>query len=76
MTIHLYNAAKYFSKIMPILIVLSFKGNGKKYKQHDVAFILYCIFNIIATIYCSIWDYYMDWGLFRSKKPENYFLRD
>ena len=74
MPIHLYNAAKYFSKIIPSIIVVIKSQNAKK-KGED-GFILYCIFNIIATIYCTIWDYYMDWGLLRSRKSENFMLRD
>lgn len=37
---------------------------------------MYVIFNLIATLYCGIWDYYMDWGLWRSKKKGHYGLRD
>ena len=38
--------------------------------------IYYLISNTIATIWCSVWDYYMDWGLFRSFKKERFMLRD
>ena len=38
-------------------------------------FYYYLVFNTIATVYCMVWDYYMDWGLFRSKKSGKYGLR-
>ena len=39
-------------------------------------FAVYVTFNTIATLYCLIWDVRMDWGLFRSKDPATYLLRD
>lgn len=33
------------------------------------------MFQIIATVYCAAWDYYMDWGLLRSDEPGKYGLR-
>jgi hypothetical protein len=38
-------------------------------------FWLFCVFNTIATLYCTGWDYYMDWGLIRSTEPGKYGLR-
>lgn len=37
---------------------------------------MYCGFTVFATLYCAIWDYYMDWGLFRSRAKGTYGLRD
>lgn len=31
---------------------------------------------MIATLYCSFWDYYYDWGLCRSRKAGSYLLRE
>jgi hypothetical protein len=31
---------------------------------------------VLATFYCLGWDYYMDWGLLRSRKQGHYLLRD
>ena len=31
---------------------------------------------LFATLFSMVWDFYMDWGLFRSKKPGKYLLRD
>ena len=39
-------------------------------------FALYIVFNLIATFYCSFWDYYYDWGLCRSRKSGSYALRE
>lgn len=39
-------------------------------------FTLYIIFNMIATLYCSFWDYYYDWGLCRSRKKGSFLLRE
>ena len=59
---HLWNAGKYFSKlVVPAVTLFSAKQIGGD------GFVFYIIFNMIATIYCLIWDYYMDWGLFRAK---------
>jgi len=74
MKINLYNAAKYFSKIVPPIIAIIFSKQNPKKVGNNVGFILFFISNVIATVYCTIWDYYMDWGLFRSKKI--FMLRD
>lgn len=36
---------------------------------------LWCFFNVFSTLYSCCWDFYMDWGLFRSKEPSTYGLR-
>ena len=64
--VHQVNAGKYFSKLLPPLLAAL---RGPEY------FGLYIVFLAIATLYCLVWDYYMDWGLFRSKEPDTYGLR-
>jgi len=71
---HLRNAGKYFSKLIPPFITWQF-GHTAVLIGH-YGFTYYIIFNLIATIYCMTWDYIMDWGLFRSKQPGKYGLRD
>ena len=61
---HTYNAGKYTSKLIPPFIAL-FYANCKK--VDGTGFFLYLVFQTFATVYCLVWDYYMDWGLFRSK---------
>ena len=77
--VNIYNAGKYLSKIIPTIIVIYYQSidassNVKKFQTKG--FYYYAISNIIATIWCTIWDFYMDWGLFRAKKKENFILRD
>ena len=67
------NAGKYFSKLVPPFILL-FYVNGKNVNAEG--FYVWLTFQMIATLYCLVWDYYMDWGLFRSSKPGKYMLRD
>lgn len=59
-----FNAMKYMSKIIPPVLAIWFE---KSVGGHG--FTVYFIFNLIATLYCMVWDFYMDWGLFRSKNP-------
>ena len=70
---HLINAGKYFSKLVVPAVTIFF---SKKVKVGDDGFAFYLFFNMIATIYCLIWDYYMDWGLFRSNEIPKTWLRD
>ena len=74
----LWNAGKYASKLIPPFILLM---NPRANKQNEDGtfkngFALYIIFNLIATFYCSFWDYYYDWGLCRSRKSGSYGLRE
>mmetsp|Transcript_13148 Transcript_13148/g.22246 ORF Transcript_13148/g.22246 Transcript_13148/m.22246 type:complete len:273 (-) Transcript_13148:259-1077(-) len=76
MRVHLFNAGKYTSKIVPVLIasdVLFNPGNNKVNGAHFPAFLF---FNTLATLYCLVWDYYMDWGFFRSTDPRKPLLRN
>ena len=74
----LWNAGKYFSKLIPPFIVLMMTHPNKQLKDGSLpsGFGLWIVFELIATLYCSFWDYYFDWGLFRSKKKGKYGLRD
>ena len=62
---------KYLSKIIPGMLAIWCE---KKLGAHGFA--VYFIFNLIATLYCMVWDFYMDWGLFRSSESGKYCLRD
>lgn len=55
--------------MFPYFIVMSFGKQG-------TAFWFYVFFQMIATIFVTIWDFYMDWGLFRSTKQNTRFLRN
>lgn len=72
MKVHLVNAGKYFSKLIPPLIAALINTSTK---VNSDQFWLYCLFQTIATLYCTVWDYYMDWGLFRCFDDKNYLLR-
>jgi hypothetical protein len=70
--VHLINTGKYFSKMIPPIIVIFDIHSGK---VSDENFILFLIFNLIATCYCTSWDYYMDWGMIRCFDKGKYLLR-
>jgi len=44
--------------------------------SHPYYFGIFLACRIISTIYVMVWDYYMDWGLFRGTKPGHKILRD
>ena len=69
---HLVNAGKYSSKLFPPLVVAIDANSSQAGGQYFEYFI---IFYTIATLYCLVWDYYMDWGLFRSSEKNTYMLR-
>ena len=70
---HLLNAGKYSSKLIPPAITCIY---AKSNKTDGDGFAIYLVFELIATNYCLIWDFYMDWGLFRSTKSGKYALRE
>lgn len=77
--VNLYNAGKYFSKIVPVFIVIYYETNDDKSKvkkYYGDGFIFLFLANLISTVWCLVWDYYMDWGLFRSFSKDKYMLRD
>jgi hypothetical protein len=52
------NALKYFSKIVPPMVAI-----WAEKKVGGELFRVYFTFEMIATLYCLLWDFYMDWGL-------------
>lgn len=72
--VHLVNAGKYMSKIIPPVAVLALgKSTTTISGQH---FWVYCSANVFATLFCLFWDFYMDWGMFRTTAPGKFCLRD
>ena len=76
----LYNAGKYFSKLLPPFIILIDVNNKKTNKwngqdEMNTYFFIWLFFQVFATVYCTCWDYYMDWGLFRSWSSGTFGLR-
>jgi hypothetical protein len=72
------NAGKYFSKlVVPFALLLTNGFRDLKGNKHvgDDYFMVYFVFQTIATLYCAAWDYYMDWGLWRSTEAGKYGLR-
>ena len=67
------NAGKYFSKLMPPLVI-SLATAGCKHPGGDWYSTWFTV-QMIATLYCLVWDFYMDWGLFRSWEKGTYMLR-
>lgn len=75
---HLLNAGKYFSKlVVPFALLVANGWRDLKHNKHlgEDYFTIYFVFQTIATVYCAAWDYYMDWGLWRSTEPGKYGLR-
>ena len=66
----LWNAGKYFSSIL-----IQFANIFKHKIKGDITFQIFVGISIFATFYSLWWDYYMDWGLLRSKKAGSYGLR-
>ena len=65
---NLYNAGKYTSSL-----VMNFISIYKS--KSDAMMGVYIASAIISTLYCLIWDFYMDWGLFRTREKGKKFLR-
>jgi len=64
---------------VPVLIVIYFETDNidnKVKKYYGNGFSYYLVSNVISTLWCAVWDYYMDWGLFRSFKKDRYMLRE
>lgn len=68
---HLKNAGKYASKMVPTLALTL----GVKSKVDQKNFGIWLFLQLFATFYCLYWDYYMDWGLFRTTEKGRYWLR-
>lgn len=69
----LYNAGKYSTSIATHVA-----GIWVTKHQTDTAFKIYLTIKLISTTYSCVWDFYVDWGMFRStKKGKNsWMLRD
>ena len=66
----LVNASKYVSiMIMNIFFVLWYTSRDPYLKA------IYIIVGILTSIFCLAWDFYIDWGLFRSTAPDRKYLR-
>lgn len=72
MKVHLLNFCKYTSKFWVCILEIIFvscKVYGSQY------FLLWAAFNVISTTYSTVWDFYMDWGIFRSFEKGSFLLR-
>jgi len=67
---NLVNAAKYVSIMIQSSLYITYKVTNSN--RVYWAYVIYASFN---TIYCVLWDYYMDWGLLRSFQSGTRFLR-
>jgi hypothetical protein len=70
----LVNAGKYLSKIIPPIVLLAF--GSKSVSLESQHFWVYCSTNAFSTLFCLFWDFYMDWGMFRTTARGKYCLRD
>ena len=68
--IHLANAGKYFC-VMLIQLANIFKHKIKG----ETSLTVFIVISIVSSCYNYGWDLYMDWGLLRSNKPGERFLR-
>lgn len=79
MTVHLKNAFKYFIKVLPFIVIIIYQSRDNLNRviiDGDNGFNYYLFLNIFATIASSAWDFYYDWGLFRTYDRYNFLLRD
>ena len=60
---NLYNTLKYVSKMVPPVILIFYEGANKKSNAY---FYVWFNFQVITTLYVTVWDFYMDWGLFET----------
>ena len=58
---NLVNAAKYISIMVMAGLYVTYMETKKSY-----VLVIYVFYGFLNTIYCLSWDFYMDWGLFRS----------
>jgi hypothetical protein len=62
---HVVNAGKYATCLVTILIPY----------VSDISMTALVLMMTISSIYCYIWDIYMDWGMLRSKRAGRKYLR-
>ncbi|XP_017116596.1 xenotropic and polytropic retrovirus receptor 1 homolog [Drosophila elegans] len=77
-TDYLINALKYFLAMMEVIVSTAQMETIGKYSNlfensWTWAYIMICI---VSSIYSLLWDFLMDFGLFKVWKGENLFLRD
>jgi len=63
------NAGKYISALSVIIATYYWSTS----RLDDRVYVMSYAFN---TIYCMMWDYFMDWGVFMGTKPGYKLLRD
>ncbi|KAJ7578280.1 EXS-domain-containing protein [Mycena floridula] len=66
LTTHLINGGKYGSGIVNYLCYFIWRHRGG---HHDSIFAVWCICNAIYSTYALIWDFLMDWNIFRLHVP-------
>lgn len=59
----LVNSFKYLSKFLPPTVIVIF---GAENVKEGTGFYFFLAAQIFCTTFVTGWDYYMDWGLFRS----------
>jgi len=67
-----YNACKYLSKFIAPIFLL-FYPESKNEGNDMLSY--YVFIRIFDTMFTLIWDFYMDWGLFRCFERESFALR-
>lgn len=75
---HIINAGKYLSSILVILAAFldsRIVSAGHPYGEWNWIKVIYVLLNVVSTIYKLLYDYYVDWGLFRIKGVRYMFLR-
>lgn len=60
----------------PSISVLLLKTQLDTKHYNSVHFNIYLSSLLISTLYVMVWDFYLDWGLFRGTKPGKKLLRD
>ena len=65
-----FNALKYFTVIIPPLISI-YLGSRLFEPNYQV----WLVFKIIATIYVTVWDWIVDWGMFTCFEKGKFCLR-
>lgn len=62
---NLVNAAKYVSIMAMASLYVAFDMN----RDSTALRATYITFGLLVTAYCLAWDFYIDWGLFRTRAP-------
>ena len=71
--VHLFNAAKYFSDMIPPFAALPIWFTAY---DHTTAWYVFVWSHVFCSGYSYLWDIYMDWGLCRHfENDEKKYLR-